>query len=85
MTSTSDRWVLVPATRLERRELVAQWLVERFRLMRREEGTAVAAARLRKYGVPLWVALHVLGIAPSHVPALGRNPPGNPAGRRTLF
>lgn len=63
-----DRWEILPASRLERRELVAQWLVERFRQMRRDEGTSVAAARLRKYGVPLWVTLHVLGVRPSYLP-----------------
>lgn len=60
-----DRWVIVPATRRERRELVGEWLVLRFRDMARDEGVRVTAGRLRKYGVPLWVALRVLGITPT--------------------
>jgi hypothetical protein len=61
----SDRWCIVPANQRERRELIAAWWVIRFREMAAEEGTQVAARRLRKAGVPLWIALRVLGIAPT--------------------
>lgn len=61
----SDRWCIVPATQRERRELIAAWLVWRFRQMAREEGVQTTARRLRKYGIPLAIALRVLGIEPT--------------------
>jgi hypothetical protein len=61
----------------ERRRAIAVYLVERFRRLRSEEGTRAAAARLRKYGVPLELALLILGVSPSYrlPPRGGHAPP----------
>ena len=58
------RWEVVPVGHDERRQLVAAYWCFRFRALAREEGTAVAANRLKKYGVPVWIALRILGIEP---------------------
>ena len=69
-----DRFAMVVPDHFERRRWIAAMICWRFRSIRAQEGTAVAAMRLRKYGFPLELALRVLGIAPScSVPALGRN------------
>jgi hypothetical protein len=60
----------------ERRRFVAAWYCFHFRAIAAEDGVSVAARRLRKYGVPIEVALRVLGIAPSiphSIAALGRD------------
>lgn len=66
-----DRFALQPPSHHERRYWIAALVCERFRSMRREEGTQAAARRLRKSGIardPI-IALRILGITPSHVPA----------------
>lgn len=63
----SERWALVPATRRERREYVGTWYVLRYRARARRAGVAVVAKQLKKQGVPLEVALKILGIRPSRV------------------
>ena len=68
----SDRWEIVPVTRRERRELVSEWMVWRWRAVAAEEGVQVAARRLRKAGVPIAVALRVLGIQPTAIAATRR-------------
>ncbi|MBP6564060.1 MAG: hypothetical protein KA200_00445 [Burkholderiales bacterium] len=61
----SDRWALAYPNHFERRRALAVYWIHRFRSLRREEGAAVAAGRLRKMGVPLPVALLILGIRPT--------------------
>ena len=68
-----------PPSHHERRYWIAALICERFRAMRREEGTQVAARRLRKSGIardPI-VALRILGITPSP-------PSGRPSGPERL-
>ena len=62
----SDRWTFTAPSHVDRRLLVAGWLCMKYRLLAAENGTQVAATRLRKYGVPLEIALRVLGIRPTH-------------------
>lgn len=68
----ADRWAIVPVGRQERRELIAAWLVWKWREVAREEGVLVAASRLRRYGIPLEITLRVLGIEPTVFPSLRR-------------
>ena len=66
-----DPYALQPPSHHERRYWIAAVICHRYRRMRADEGTAAAARRLRKSGIardPL-VALRILGITPSHVPA----------------
>ncbi len=62
----SDRWTFIAPSHFDRRMLVAGWLCMKYRLTAAEEGTHTAARRLRKAGVPLEIALRVLGIRPTH-------------------
>jgi len=48
-----------------RRQYIGDWYALRYRARRRAVGTRAVAMQLRKQGVPLRVALAVLGIAPS--------------------
>lgn len=56
-----------------------------YRLIRRLRGTQAAARELAVRGVPLEVALLLLGIAPSLVPPASGEPPRHPPGRPSLF
>jgi hypothetical protein len=45
--------------------LAGRWLCQRYRAAAKAKGYLAAAKRLRKQGVPLFMALRVLGIAES--------------------
>ncbi|MBP6563981.1 MAG: hypothetical protein KA200_00050 [Burkholderiales bacterium] len=76
----SDRWMIVPVSQRERRDLVASWVVWHWRVCALEDGVQAVARRLRKYGFPLMVTLRILGITPTVVPAQRSVPTG--PGRR---
>lgn len=79
----SDRWALVYPGHFERRRALAVYWIHRFRALRCEEGVPVAAGRLRKMGVPLEVALLILGITPTRgMPAPVGSRSTDPAGPR---
>ena len=82
-----DRFALAFPDHFERRRAIAVYLVARFRGLRAEEGVAVAARRLRKMGVPLEIALLILGISPTRgLPApAGRQSTGPTGPRRGEF
>lgn len=56
---------IVAARRSERRQLVAAWIVRKYRLRRREGGTQSVARQLRKQGYPIDMTMRILGIDPS--------------------
>ena len=81
-----DRWALLPATHPERRALVAAWICRKYRLIALEDGMPTAARRLRKSeGVPLEIALRILGITPTHRVQAPAEPTGTTAGRARSF
>jgi hypothetical protein len=81
-----DRWALVPATHPERRALVAAWVCRKYRLIAEEDGMPTAARRLRRSeGVPLEIALRILGITPTHRVQAPAEPTGTTAGRARSF
>lgn len=63
-----DRWALVPASSRERRESIGGFLAWQFRQDAAEDGVRAVASRLRRYKVPLPIALRILGILPSRHP-----------------
>ena len=57
---------------------IGYWLTRKYRRQRAARGTRAAAANLRRQGVPVDLALRILGVAPSgaDLPSSGsaRNP-----------
>lgn len=76
----SDRWLIVPVSQRERRELVASWMAWHWRVCALEEGVQPIARRLRRYGIPIEVTLRILGILPTVVPTPRRRPCSVPTG-----
>lgn len=52
---------------------IGYWLTRKYRRQRRERGVRAAAANLRRQGVPVDLALRILGVAPSGARPVSRS------------